>query len=306
MVKSKSRPDFATSVHLYSQLQDYVRAFVEGHIKTLFVIGPPGTGKSRCIAEVTGKSALWIDGNATAFRLYVSAYEYRDQPIVLDDVDGLYRDRAAVRLLKALCQTEPVKSVSWQSNAAALDQLGVPRKFSTTSPMVIIANEWKSLNTNVSAVEDRGHILVFEPSPLEIHKHASQWFWDQEIFDFVASKLHLIKMHSLRTYCLASELKRAGINWKDSVLVRCLSGKALEVARLKADQNFSSEEDRVVAFVAAGHGCRATYFNYSKQLRPQVEVPVIVLKNTSPPAAPILHQNILDLLKKRHGELGSG
>ena len=47
---------------------------------------------------------------------------------------------------------------------------------------------------------------------------------------------------------------------------RCLSGTALTVARLKADQTFASEKERVHAFVASGGGCRATYFNHARRL----------------------------------------
>lgn len=34
-------------------------------------------------------------------------------PVVLDNVDDIYRDRDAIRRLKSLCQTDPVKQVSW-------------------------------------------------------------------------------------------------------------------------------------------------------------------------------------------------
>ena len=45
-----------------------------------------------------------------------------------------------------------------------------------------------------------------------------------------------------------------------------MSGKLLVVAQLKANDQYASEEDRVRAFVAAGHGCRASYFNLAKKL----------------------------------------
>jgi hypothetical protein len=42
-----------------------------------------------------------------------------------------------------------------------------------------------ALNADVAALEDRGHVLVFEPTALEVHHQAAGWFWDQQIFDFV-------------------------------------------------------------------------------------------------------------------------
>jgi len=163
----------------------------------------------------------------------------------------------------------------------------------------------------VAALEDRGHFLVFEPSPLEVHRQAARWFWDQEIFDFVAEHLHLMGQHSLRTYCHAWELKQAGLDWRQGVLCRCLSGVALAVARLKANPDFANEAERVRAFVQSGAGCRASYFRHAKKLHATVAPPKILLTQASPPQdmtasdakAPPNH---LDRLRRRFGRLGNG
>ena len=75
--------------------------------------------KSRTVREQLGKDACWIEGNATPFGMYVKLYRYRDKFVVIDDVDSLYADRNGVRLLKCLCQTEPEKSLAWQSAASS-------------------------------------------------------------------------------------------------------------------------------------------------------------------------------------------
>jgi hypothetical protein len=58
------------------------------------------------------QEVCWIDGMATPLGIYMAAYEHCHQPIVLDDVDGLYKNQSGVRLLKALCQTDLEKSLS--------------------------------------------------------------------------------------------------------------------------------------------------------------------------------------------------
>ena len=65
------------------------------------------------------------------------------------------------------------------------------------------------MNADVAALEDRGHMIVFDPPPIEIHRQAALWFHDQEVFDFISEHLHLITNHSFRTYLLALELKKA-------------------------------------------------------------------------------------------------
>jgi hypothetical protein len=163
-----------------------------------------------------------------------------------------------------------------------------------------------SLNADVAALEDRGHVLVFEPTALEVHRQAAGWFWDQEIFDCVASHLHLSGQHSLRTYQQAWELKQAGLDWRQAVLCRCLSGTALVVARLQADRSFANEAARVRAFIESGAGCRATYFQHARKLRPQAAPPKLLLSHTAPPVEERSPTDHLERLRRRFGDLGTG
>lgn len=284
MAKSKSLPAHVVRITEYEDLERYARAFAGGHLNLLIVCGPPGLGKSQCIRGAVGGAACWVDGNATAFGIYLSAYEFRDQPVVLDDVDGVYRDKNGVRLLKALCQTDRMKAVSWQSDSKTLERKGIPKRFITSSRVTIIANQWRSVDADVAALEDRGHFLLFDPSPLAVHRRAAEWFGDQEIFDFIGANLLLTSQHSLRTYVLAAELKGAGLDWRGGVLSRWLTGTKLAVARLKFDPTFATEEERVRFFVNAGGGCRATYFNHARTLVPAAAVSPIKLTRSTPPA----------------------
>src|SRR5262249_43472961 len=228
------------------------------------------------------------------------------QLLALADVDGLYADRSGIRLPKPLCQSEPVKTLGWHTATPIVELRDVRQQFHTTSGVALVGNDWKTLNVDVAALEDRGHVLVFEPTPLEVHRQAASWFWDQEIFDFVAAQLHLMAQHSLRTYRQAWELKQAGLDWRRAVLSRCLTGPALLVARLKADPSFSSEAARVRAFVAAGCGCRATYFHHARKLKPLADVPRLALTHSAPPAAELSAPDHLDDLRRRYGRLRNG
>jgi hypothetical protein len=306
MASSNRLPAHAVRVTTYAELEQYVRAFAAGHLNLLMIFGPPGVGKSRCVRQALGSQVCWISGQATPLGIYLQAYEHRHQPLVLDDVDGLYADRSGIRLLKSMAQTEKTKTLGWHTAAAVLHREGVPRQFTTTSRVALVGNDWKTLNADVTALEDRGHVLVFEPMALEVHRHAASWFWDAEIFDFVANHLHLIAQHSLRTYRHAWELKQAGLDWRQAVLCRHLAGTALVVARLKANPSFAREAERVLAFVRSGAGCRATYFHHAKQLRSVAAAPKIPLAHTAPPADAIPNADHLDQLRKRFGQLGNG
>ena len=268
-------PTNAIRIHTYNALDEWIQAFARGFLNLVILIGSPGLQKSRVIRQVLGDAARWIEGHATAFGMYCELYRHRGLPIVIDDVDSLYADRQAVRLLKCLCQTESRKRINWCSKASALEREGIPQEFFTTSKVLIIANDWQTLNRNVAALQDRGHSLIFEPSSLEVHVRTSDWYWDQEIYDFIGEHLHLIDEPSMRDYCSAWEIKRFCQDWRPILLQRWgVTGTRLLVAQLKADPSYASEEERVRTFVQKSGGCRATYFNHARRLRPPTKISI--------------------------------
>lgn len=302
-MKTEQPSDGAVRIATYDGLDRYVHAFAAGAFNLLVLVGAPGLQKSRVVRDAL-PDACWIEGHATALGIYLRLWEHRDEPVVIDDVDSLYADRTALRLLKSLCQTERRKTVAWETDAPALRNNGVPKRFTTSSQVMIIANAWKTLNVHVTALEDRGHLLHFEPSVLEVHARTAGWFWDQEVFDWIGEHLHLITRPSMRLYRAAWELKAAGMDWRGQLLARWLSGSRLLVARLLADPSFPTEEARAKAFVEHGGGCRATYFNHAKRLRPVAGVPKLILAHSGPPSDEPL--DLMDLLRRRHGGLGHG
>jgi hypothetical protein len=271
-----------TRLTTYLDLEKIVQAFARGHLNLLILIGGHGLGKSRIVRQALAGQACWLEGNLSVFGLYCQLWKHRHRTIVLDDIDGLYAQRDGVRLLKCLTQSEPNKSVSWHSDAPTLQRQAIPQSFRTASRVAIIANDWQTLNRNVAALQDRGHVLFFEPSPLEVHRQTATWFWDQEIFDFLGARLPWLAETSMRHYLAAWELKQAGLDWKSLILSRCLSGRALLVAQLQADPRYGSEAERVQAFQAAGGGSRATYFNWSRKLQVLVPAPAICLRHHLP------------------------
>ena len=102
MAASAKLPPHAVRFATYTELDEYVRAFAAGHLQLLLLFGPPGVGKSRCLRQALDDRAGWLSGQATPLGIYLQAYAYRNQPLVLDDIDGLYADRSGIRLLKAL------------------------------------------------------------------------------------------------------------------------------------------------------------------------------------------------------------
>jgi hypothetical protein len=266
--KKKRRKQLHKVLHLktYAQLEQYLNAFAQGHFHLLILVGSGGLAKSRSVRSVLGGEGCWIEGNATPFGMYVKLFQHRDEFVVIDDVDALYADRSGVRLLKCLCQTEERKAVAWHSDARGLERANIPREFTTKSRVVIISNDWKTLNQNVAALQDRGHVLFFEPSAAEVHAQAGKWFDNAEIYDWFAANLHRVREPSMRNYVRARELKAAGMDWTDVLAVHDENKRARLAAEILSSNVYDSTAARVKAFVDQGGGCRATFFNYCRRI----------------------------------------
>ncbi len=213
--RRRGAPHKVLRLTTYDKLEQYLRAFAEGHFHLLILVGDGGLAKSRSVRAALNGQACWIEGNASPFGMYEKLYRHRDQFVVIDDVDALYADRSGVRLLKCLCQTEEEKAVAWHSDARRLERQAIPREFTTKSRVVIISNDWRTLNKNVAALQDRGHVILFEPTAAEVHRKAGTWFGDAEIYGWFGANLHRVREPSMRHYVRARELKAAGMDWTE-------------------------------------------------------------------------------------------
>lgn len=278
MSQRKRAPDLpqdAISLTTYAQLDLYLAKFAAGELGLVILLGRHGTGKSEGVRHALGiQSAaepakgrvLHVEGHMQPFGLYCHLWEYRDCPVVLDDLDGLYADANCVRLLKSLCNTQSVRRIHWLTNITA-NSSDTPASFCTTSSVILIANEWRTLNANVQALEDRAIILHFAPSNKEIHRKVADWFVDREVYDFMARCMPMIPMLSMRYYAKALRLKNAGLgDWRHSVLQMVLADRATAmVLGLQLDAELT-EKQRVDRFTAQSGQSRATYFRIKKQL----------------------------------------
>ena len=266
------RADGARVITTYEKLRSYLEAFAGGHLGLVILVGERGLAKSKTVRSLllkVGERSCWIEGNATPYGMYEKLYRHRDEFVVIDDVNSLYADRSGVRLLKCLCQTEDEKTVAWHTDAKSLERRGIPREFTTRSRVIIISNDWKTLNRNVAALQDRGHVLVFRPGATEVHQEASRWFSDPEIFEWFEKNLHRIAEPSLRLYVRAQELKAAGMDFTEVLAELPQNPRARLAAEVLESATYRTTLERVEAFVERGGGCRATFFNYRKRLASQ-------------------------------------
>jgi len=271
--RSPALPREVIRLSAYAQLDLYLAKFARGDLGLVLLLGRHGTGKTESVRQIfsnpqtsdcapsADQGALYVEGHMQPFGLYRQLWDYRNCPIILDDLDRLYADPDCVRLLKPLCNTVREKRLHWLTNLTMNDG-ALPSSFTTASSVILIANEWKSLNPNVRALEDRAIILHFSPPNEEVHRKVSQWFDDQEVYEFLGKLIPVVPAISMRHYCKGSQLRRAGLeDWRNSLLQMIIpDSRAACAIAIQHDPELHSEQERVARFTATTGASRATYF----------------------------------------------
>lgn len=146
-----------------------------------------------------------------------------------------------------------------------LERQGIPREFVTNGRVIIVAIDRKKLYHNVATLQDRGHVLMFQPNAAEVHRNAGTWFDDPEICAWFAANLHRVRESSLRHYVRAREFKAAGMDWTEVLAAENENPRARLAAEVLASAAYGRMAERVKAFIEQGGGCRATFFNYRRR-----------------------------------------
>ena len=136
-----------------------------GNARALIVSGPAGLGKSYTVEK---RLSAWDPNNVnhTIIKGFVRPtglvkllYQYREegQVIVFDDADAIFFDDVSLNLLKAVCDTNERRSVSWLSEGVLIDEetsVRIPRTFEFKGTIIFISNY------DFDAMIDKGHKLA--------------------------------------------------------------------------------------------------------------------------------------------------
>jgi hypothetical protein len=278
MPRPREIPEGAEVIRTYAALQWFLRAFAQDRFTLLIVVGRSGLSKSVSIKDqLKEKSLCYIQGHALPIQVYIELFKHRHEPVVLDDAEGLYEAQAGRNLLTNLTQTDQVKTLEWLSSSRILTDQGVPMRFSTTSRVCIITNRWSGSSKEIQALEDRGHLIYFDPTPDEVHRYVATWLQRdaQDVYDFVGENLHLIDRSSCRLYIKAMERKEADGDWREFVRHHCYQTAKQVVRMILEDPTCRTEKERVQKAKEQAGISRATYYRYKKELDADGQAPSV-------------------------------
>jgi hypothetical protein len=330
----QSHPESALVIRDYARFRELGRQFAQGGIKALIVISGPGKGKSQIMRQALEavrptsedqllnalkisvenilarlapgspqqpeppnlSPGLCIKGDCRPIKFHIKAYQHRDAPILIDDADAFLAKLDNREKVKHLAETDRYKLMSHESFAPQLTKQGIPNEFYTTSLVCILRNAWDSNDHINQAIEDRGLVVYFDPTWDEVYRYIGEWFWDQEVYDYLLERMPLLREPSIRPLAKAYELKLARstiFDWRTMIDAHTADKSLLMVSDFIRAQ-YNSEAERIAAWIKAvksidpnAPASKATWHRYLDELdevtrngqRPQR----IILTNTEPP-----------------------
>lgn len=175
-----------TLVEAFETMQEYARVSAMGFNNGCFIAGGAGLGKTYTIQQILEDDLgleedvdyVYIKGYSTPLALYETLYNYSNKLVVFDDTDSIFREDAALNILKGVLDTTKKRKVCWNSSRMDSD---LPQSFEFTGRVIFISNinPEKMKNPSFHAVMTR---------VLNVNVHGTK----EEIKDLVVSKLPVV------------------------------------------------------------------------------------------------------------------
>ena len=132
----------AIQITTYSDLRKIAKSFVRGKLQPLLLVGPPGQSKTQTMERAFGKvKYLLLKGRTTPVCFVEKLYRHLDMPVVLDDTSEMLKNNEVQELLRELMENTPERKVFWDTQSPISVQKGLPKAFTTRSPVCVIANQ---------------------------------------------------------------------------------------------------------------------------------------------------------------------
>jgi len=230
-------------------LDSMTQAVVDGVVRSMIVVGPPGVGKSFNVVKKLEEANLFnmiggdirfevVKGATTALGLYAKLYEYSKEGdvLVFDDCDSILMDELSLNILKAALDTNKKRTIHWNSDSKLLQREGIPNKFDFKGACIFITNikfdsiRSTKLRDHLSALESRSHYIDLSMNTMrdkllrikqiarsgELFKgYNFENGEDQEILSFMEECQTRLREMSLRCAVKLADLRKTmPMNWK--------------------------------------------------------------------------------------------
>lgn len=231
-------------------------ATVTGESRALIVSGPAGLGKSYTVEEClkkwdpNGINHTIIKGYVKATGLYKTLWQYknRGQVIVFDDADSIFFDDVSLNMLKAVCDTNDIRRVSYLSEGVLIDEENAERldkSFEFHGAIIFITNldfdnliaRGHKLAPHLQALISRAHYIDLSLKTtndyiVRIKQVVEEGLLDRfglfsaeqkEVVNFVVDNADEMRELSLRSVLKVAALRKTspGNKWENIARITC-------------------------------------------------------------------------------------
>jgi len=239
-------------------LDEMTAATVDGGVRAMIVVGPPGVGKSFGVEKELNKSGLLdelagrrkkyeiVKGAMTPIGLYAKLHEFSEEGnvLVFDDCDSILLEDISLNVLKAALDSSKKRTISWNADSRMLRHEGIPNKFDFKGSVIFITNlkfdnvRSAKLKDHLAALMSRCHYLdltidTLRDKLLRIRQIArtGQLFpayglsqeQEDEIIDFMIDNAKHLREISLRMAIKLADLRRLSeTRWKSIAANTCM------------------------------------------------------------------------------------
>lgn len=228
---------------------------VNRNIRSAVITGAPGVGKTYTVERVLnlardsqGTQFEIVRGAISPVEMYKLGYRMRapGNVVVIDDADSVFGEEDSLNILKALCDSNKTRTVSWLKDSNTIKQDDVPNQYEFHGALLFISNLnfQEYIDAGKNKLVPHFEALMSRSLYLDLRLHTrdeiSVWVkhvatkgkmlqtegltpaQGNEVLDFISENRDSLRDLSLRTVQKLSQMVRSDKDWKTMARVLLL------------------------------------------------------------------------------------
>jgi hypothetical protein len=223
-----------TPAERFKYVGDCADMVIKGYSPSTLITGLSGVGKTYLVRQrldaaglVEGTGYHFVQGHSTPMGLYQFLHDHRDDKIIFDDCDPVFKDDSA-NILKCALDSYVIRKICWQSSRLPK---GYETSFEFKGQIIFISN--LDASRIDEAIKSRTIVIDLQMSRKEIAEYLSVIAPDiesdmdigekREVLEYLNTIRDAMDQFNIRTFIKACRIRKMADethgNWKKMILV---------------------------------------------------------------------------------------